>query len=210
MGLEFDAALQFLALCIAQFGRGIGRKRVPPEGWPDRQAIQVLQDVSSGRLLSAPPGGNRGDSQFLPQQPLAEAGQECHERQALRQTAPQRVGHRDVPRPHRLQQPRHTQGRIVVQFQRITKLVLHPAQNDMHRFKAAQGLEIDAVVAHGEVLALDEHVAQVAGQVTLFKIRLVVGALREQNHSRIIRGLRRQRRLTVVGAQHSQQTAQLH
>ena len=64
----------------------------------------------------------------------------------------------------------------------------------MHRFKAAQGLEIDAVVAHGEVLALDEHVAQVAGQVTLFKIRLVVGALREQNHSRIIRGLRRQRR----------------
>ena len=85
------------------------------------------------------------------------------------------------PARKRLQQTRHAQDRIVAQFQRIAKIVIDPAQNDVDLFQAAQGFQIDAIVAHRQVLSFDQHIAQIARQVTLLKIRLVAGAGGEKN-----------------------------
>jgi hypothetical protein len=47
--------------------------------------------------------------------------------------------------------------------------------------EAGQRLEIDAVLAHGEVAALDEGEAEVAGQVRVLEVRLGERARRQQH-----------------------------
>ncbi len=161
-------------------------RRVPAEGRLDEQAVQIFQDMLAGRLLAAPPGGDGGHFQFLAEQMLAQAGQKRHEGRALQQAGAQGVGDGDVARAHGLQQAGHAKDGIVAQFQRIAKIVVHAAENDVDRLQAAQGFEIDAVVAHGQVLALDEHVTEIAGEVTLLEISFVVGAGGEKNDARIV------------------------
>jgi hypothetical protein len=71
---------------------------------------------------------------------LAKPRQESHDRRTLQQARAQRVGHRDVARPQRLQQSRHAEDGIVAQFQRVAKIVVHAAENDMDLLQAAQVL----------------------------------------------------------------------
>ena len=55
----------------------------------------------------------------------------------------------------------------------------------MHRLQAMQRLEVQARVAHRKVVALHQRQAQVARQVRVFKVGLVVRAGREQHDARI-------------------------
>ena len=55
----------------------------------------------------------------------------------------------------------------------------------MHRHQTLEGFEVQALVAHHQVVALDQREAQVARQVGMFKIGFVVRPGREQRNVRV-------------------------
>ena len=118
--------------------RSVGLMTMPP---------QVGQHVVAGRRIAAPPGRHRRQPQLLAEQVPAQRRQKGEQRRRLDQAAAQRVGHRDVARPHRLHQARHAQERVAAQLQRIAVVVVQPAEDDVDRLQAAEQLEVDAVVA---------------------------------------------------------------
>ncbi len=122
----------------------------------------------------------------------AEARQEGHEGGALQQTAAEGIRHRDVPRAQGTDEPGHAEHGVVPQFQRVAKIVVHAAKDDVHRFQAAKGFQKNAVIAHREVLPLHERVAEVPGEIRLLEIRFVVRAGRQHHHAGIVRAARRQ------------------
>ena len=54
------------------------------------------------------------------------------------------------------------------------------------------------IVAHGQILSLDEHVAEIARHIRLLKIGFVVRAGREHDHARLVRLARRELREGVL------------
>ena len=106
--------------------------------------------------VAAPPGRDRGDLQLLAQQVAADAGEIGQQRGRLDQAAPQRIGHRHVPRTHRLDQPRDAQERVAAQLQRIAIRVVQPAEDDVDRLEPAEQLEVDPVVADRQVAPFDQ------------------------------------------------------
>ena len=194
VGIKFNLPAQRVAFGRAQRLFRIGHAQVGAERRLDDQPVEIFDDVLPGRILAAPPGGHRRQFQFLAEQMPAQAGQKRHERRALQQAAAERVGHRHVARAQRLDQARHAEHRVVAQFQRVAKIVVHAAQDHIHAVEAAQGFQKDAVVAHGQVLALDEHVAEVAREIGLLEIGFVVRAGREHDDAGIVRLARRETR----------------
>ena len=130
--------------------------------------------------------GADGSAQLLAEQPPAQARQEGEQGRRLDQAAAERVGHGHVARPHRLHQPRHAEERVAAQLQRIAIVVVQPAQDHVHRLKTAEHLEINAVVAHRQIAALDQGVAEVLGEEGVLEIGLVVRPRREQDDARVV------------------------
>ena len=87
--------------------------------------------------------------------------------------------------PNGLQQARHAQRGVRAQFQRVQELVVEAFDQAMHRLEPAQGVQVQALVAHREVTALDQGDAEVARQVGMLKVGFVVGPGGEQGNVRI-------------------------
>ena len=87
-----------------------------------------------------------------------------------------------------LQQPRYTQARVGAQFQRVQKFIIQPLEQAVHRLQSAQRLQVQALVAHRQVAALDQGQAQVARQVGVLEIGFVVRARREQRNVGVLAG----------------------
>jgi hypothetical protein len=96
----------------------------------------------------------------------------------LKQAHSQRVGDGDVARPQRFQQTRHAKNRVVAQFQRVAKIIVHAAEDHVDLLQAAESLEIHPVIAHRQVLALHHHVTQVARQIALLEVSFAVRSRR--------------------------------
>ena len=63
-------------------------------------------------------------------------------------------------------------------------VVVQPAEDHVDRLEAAEQLEEDAVVADRQVAPLDQRVAEVAGQVGVLEVGLVVGPGRQEHDPR--------------------------
>ena len=72
-------------------------------------------------------------------------------------------------------------ARIPPQGKGVAALVGDVTKNGVHRLQPGQFLEKDPAVAHGQILPLDQRVAQVAGKQGLFKVDRAVRAGREQD-----------------------------
>ena len=168
----------------------------PREGGLDHQLREVILDVGERVLVPAPPGGDRGQGEILGEQRAAQAREEGEQGRRLDQTASERVGHREVSGAHRLHQPGDTERRVAAQRERIAERVVHPAQQHVHRLESPQRLEVERAVADREVSPLHEGQAEIAGQIGVLEIRLVVGPGGEQPDAGIVavaRGERAQR-----------------
>ena len=125
--------------------------------------------------------GMHGSSSGLPSRRCRGRGQELRERGRLEHGHAERVRHEHVARAPGLHQAGHAERRVRAQLERIAEVVVQPPQDGVDALEAGQRLEIDAVLAHGEVAALDEGEAEVAGQVRVLEVRLVVRARRQQH-----------------------------
>ncbi len=135
-----------------------------------------------------------------PEQVPAQLRQQRHPRRVLRQAAAQGVDDRDVAGARRLDQSGDPQRRVVAQLERIAEVVVEAAQHHVDRVQAAEGLEEHAVVAHGQVAALDQGVAQVARQVGVLEVGLVVRPGGQQHDARVVAVARRQAHQGVAQA----------
>ena len=155
----------------------------------------MLDHIFQRRRLAAPPGRHRRHRQRLAEQPFAQRRQEAEQGAGFEHARTERIGHQHPAGADRAEQPRDAQRRVGAQFERIAEIVVEPAQDRMHPAQAAQGLQIDRVVAHGQVLPLDQRKAEIAGQEGVLEIGFVVRTGSQQH---------RQRRL-AVGRRHARQ-----
>ena len=162
------------------------------EGGLDDEPVEVLDDVVPLFLLAAPPHRDAGDLQLLAQQMAAQHGQERLERQQLDKPAAERVRNRNGTRAHRLDQPGDAERAVDAKLQRVAVIVIQAAQDDMDRLQPAQRLQEDVPVAHRQVAALDQRDAEMAGEIGVLEIGLVIGAGSQQDDPGIGSLLRRQ------------------
>ena len=123
--------------------------------------------------------------QFFAQQMPRQGGQETQQRGRLQKSRTRRIRHQHIAGPNGLQQARHAQGGVRAQLQRVQVLIVHPLEQAVHRHQTLEGLEVQALVAHDQVAAFHQRQAQVARQVGVLKIGLVVGPGSEQRQMRL-------------------------
>jgi hypothetical protein len=164
------------------------------------------QHVLPSLPFAAPPGGHRGELRLLAQEIAADRGQKDGQHRRFQQAAAQGIGHRRPAPAHRFHQTGHTQAGILLKFQRIAVQVIHPAQDHVHGLRAAQGTQPDPAAGEDQVLALDQGVAQVTGEVDVFEPGLVEGTRGEQHHPgfRVLPG-RQRRQARAQGLEEARQ-----
>jgi hypothetical protein len=102
-----------------------------------------------------------------------ECRQEGEHAARLCHPAAEAVGEHDLALAHRLHQPGHAEPRPRVEFQRIAEVGIEPAQQHLGALESGHRADEDAVVAHGQVFALDQEEAEIAGEIGVLEIGLV-------------------------------------
>ena len=185
IALRFDARGPLRQVLRRQRAAQHGHALRHGPGGADHAVRELRQHRLHGRAFATPPGGQRRQGQLFAQQVARQRGHEAQQRRRFEERRARRIGHQHVARADGLQQARHAQTRVAAQLQRVQKLVVQALQDAVHRLQAVQRLEVQARVAYREVVALHQRQAQVARQVGVFKVGLVVRARREQHDARI-------------------------
>ena len=131
--------------------------------------------VALGRL-TAPPGRHRRQQQLLAEQLAAERRQERQERRRLDHPGAERVGDDDVAGADGIDEPGDAEEGVAAQLQRIAEAVVEAAEDDVDRLQAFERLDEDAAIADRQVAAFDEREAEIAREVGVLEVGLVVAA----------------------------------
>ena len=150
----------------------------------------------------------RGEPQGLAQQPLRQHRQQRAQPGRLDHAGTRGVDHGDAAGADRLQQARHAQHRVAAQLQRVGEVVVHEAQQHVDRLQRGQRLEVHPPVAHGEVAALDQGCAELAGQEHVLQERRRELPRGEQGHARRSAVLARRRQTGEAGLPHLEERLQ--
>ncbi len=186
-----DPGDQLFEFVLRKFGGinrviAVGEDRAVRKSTADDQSVEVGFDVISLQLLAAPPSCDRRDCQVLADQLPAQTRQEAHDRFAFEDGAAQGIGDDDVARAYRGNQARDSQHGIGAQLERVAEFRIDAAENQIHLLQSVERLEVDLVVAHGKVGALDKRKPKIACQIGMLEIGFVVGAGRHQDDQRIV------------------------
>ena len=157
----------------------------------DDQLVEILQDEVAFALLAAPPGRHGGELELFTEKMPGDAGQEGHQAGVLEDAAADRVGDRHVTEPRRLQQAGHAEARILAQFQGIAEGIVDPAQDDVDLVQPLQRFQPDPAVTDTQVVALDQCVAEVIGEVGVLEVARAVGPRSQHHDPRVFAVLRR-------------------
>ena len=160
----------------------ISRHRDPPHD----ELIQVVQHVFALTLLSAPPGRDARNLELLAEEELAQGRQEAQQRVALHEAAAERIGDRDPARARGLQKPGDADHRVGAQLERIAHLRADAAHDQVDGLQALDRLQVDAVVTHGEIGALDDAEPEIARKVSVLEVVLLRGPGRQIHRERLI------------------------
>ena len=117
---------------------------------------------------------------------FAEAGQVHHEGGGLKHARAQGVGNGDVAGVDGLHEAGDAEVGVGAEFELVAEVIILAAEDDIDGFEAFERFEEDAVVADGEVAALDEGVAEIAGEVGVLEVGFVVGAGGEQDDAGVV------------------------
>src|SRR5262245_14775644 len=146
----------------------------------------MVEDVATLALLTAPPGGQARHRELLVEEVLAEARQEAQERVALDEPRAERVADRDLAGACGLHEARHANERVRAQLERIAEIGVDAPHDEVDGLEPLDGLQVDAVVAHGEIGALDDAEAEVAREISVLEIVLLRRPRREEDRLRLV------------------------
>ena len=117
--------------------------------------------------------------------------QECQHGARLDQAGAERIDDDDLAVAHGLQEAGDAEARRGVELQRIGEVGIDPAQDHLGAAQPRHGADEDAVVAHDEVLAVDQEQAEIARQIGVLEISLVHRSRRQQAGARIVLAIER-------------------
>ena len=160
-------------------------ERRDAEGRRDEQGVERRLDMVARRILAAPPGGDAGQLQRLAGQQLGKLREEGGKGGRLEQARAGRIGDHDIARGHRVDQPGHADGRMAIERQRIEQPRIEPAPQRIDALQPGDGADIEPVVEHREIAALDQQPAEIAGEMRLLGIARVEPAGGEQRDARL-------------------------
>src|SRR5437762_14258451 len=95
-----------------------------------------------------------GQTQRLAQEVTAKLRQKGQQGRRFQKAAAQPVGDGDFARADSLDEAGDAEEGIAAQLKRVAEVVVEAAKNDVDQLQAAEHLEKDTVVAHGQVVAL--------------------------------------------------------
>src|SRR5262245_61116273 len=127
----------------------------------------MVEDIAALALLTAPPGSEARHRELLVEEVLAEARQEAQERVALDEPGAERVADGDLAGARRLHEAGHADQRVRAQLERIAEIGIDAPHDEVDRLEPLDGLQVDAVVAHGEIGAFDDAEAQVTREISV-------------------------------------------
>jgi hypothetical protein len=136
--------------------------------------------------VPAPPSGDARQPELLAEHGAAERTEESRERGGFEGGGAELVGEDDAAFLRDLDETGHAEEGVGVEFQRIAVGGVHAAHDRIDALQAAHRAQVHLTVAGGEVGALDERAAEVAGEVGLFEIGLVGRARGEEDHARLL------------------------
>ena len=145
----------------------------------------VLQIARAGRTTTSAPTAAASSS---PSRCRQSAGRNGRIAGVSITPVPSALATATLPARDRFHQPGDAEQRVAAQLERIAEVVVEPAEDDVDRLQAVERLEEHAAVAHGQVAALDEREAEIAREVGVLEVGLVVRAGRQQDD---LRGLSR-------------------
>ncbi len=112
--------------------------------------------------------------------------QEAQHGAGLDHAGAERVRHHHIAVADRLHETRNAEPRAGAQLQRIGEIGIEAAQQHLGALQARHGADEHAVVADGEVLALDQQEAEIAGEIGVLEIGFVQRPGRQHADRRIV------------------------
>ena len=158
----------------------------PAVGALDRKIFEPRQHFLARGFLPAPPCRDVRHDRILTEQPPAQARQKPEQRPRLQYAGARHVGDDDAVLAQHVDQAGHAEMRRRIEFERIEKIRIDPAQQHVEPLQAGNGADVDAVAADGEVVALDQEKAEIARQGGVFEIGFAEGARRQQPDPRLV------------------------
>ncbi len=158
----------------------------PAVGAFDRKILEPRQHFLARGLLAAPPCRDVRHDQILAKQPPAQARQKPKQRPRLQYAGARHVGDDDAALAQHVDQAGHAEMRRRIEFERIEKIRIDPAQQHVEPLQARDGADIDAVAADGEIVALDQEKAEIARQRRMFEVGFAESARRQQADPRFV------------------------
>ena len=134
--------------------------------------------VALGRL-AAPPGRDVGQKQLLVAQRAGDLRHEGQKRAGFQNAGAERVDQRDVAAPHGADHAGRAEARGGVEFERVGEGRVEAAPEHVDRREPRDRADHDAAVLDREVLAFEQHEAEIAGDPGVLVIGVVHQAGRE-------------------------------
>ena len=143
---------------------------VARDGLDQRPALGFVQRGGHLAGPAQPARRHVGQQRRLAEQPLEQPlGERC-QGVVLDHAAARPVDHGDVAAARRLDQARDAGEPRAGQVQGVHEVARLLGDDEIDPLQPVQRLQVDLVVAHGEIAALDHRVAQVAGEVGVAEI----------------------------------------
>ena len=138
--------------------------------------VEIGDDVLAFRRLSAPPGGDGGQFEFVAQQCAAEAGHECRQGPGLEYPGAEGVNDRYGAAAKRVDHPGRADVAIGAQLERIGEVGIETPPEHAHRLQPGNGANHDLALIDRQVFAFEQHEAEIARDIGVLEIGLVVDA----------------------------------
>ena len=147
--------------------------RSPEKAGAITSIVEPLHHVVPHGGIAEPPGRDIGQRQLAAEHGRRQRRQEAQHGAGLDHAGAERIGHHHGAVADRLHETGHAEPRARAQFQRIGEIGIEAAQQHFGALQPGHGADEDAVVADGEVLALDQEKAEIARQIGVLEIGLV-------------------------------------
>jgi hypothetical protein len=172
--------------------------RLAGRGVVEDEAVEAVEGGPQHLGVAAPAGGHRRKEQSLPEEPLADGSEVGEQPEVLGHARPECVGQphaapaggvEQAGHPRRARDEPRSAG---AELERVGRHVLHPAEEHVEGLEAAEGTQPDPAVAHGQVGALRQVVAEVGGQVAVLGVAAMGGPGGEHGRAGALPAGRRQ------------------
>jgi hypothetical protein len=152
----------------------------------DHHVVEPADDLLARLRLAQPPSRDIGQCEIAAEHGRRQRGQKAQERARLDHAGTERIGDHDGAVTHRLHQSGHAEARTRIELEWIGEVGVEASHEHLGPLEAGHRANEDAVVAHGQVFALDQQEAEITREIGVLEIGLVHRPRREHADAGIV------------------------